>query len=58
MVAGIAGNVKMGKVVSIVVAGGYEDDDDRGDEFTYTGSGGSVFMLSLALQYLTNVFSY
>merc|ERR1712212_804302 len=25
---------------SIVLAGGYEDDADNGDEFTYTGSGG------------------
>ncbi|XP_047126276.1 E3 ubiquitin-protein ligase UHRF1 isoform X1 [Hydra vulgaris] len=25
---------------SIVLAGGYEDDTDEGDEFTYTGSGG------------------
>nr|XP_039255281.1 E3 ubiquitin-protein ligase UHRF1-like [Styela clava] len=25
---------------SIVLAGGYEDDEDNGEEFTYTGSGG------------------
>jgi E3 ubiquitin-protein ligase UHRF1 len=25
---------------SIVVSGGYEDDDDKGDEFIYTGAGG------------------
>ena len=25
---------------SIVLAGGYEDDTDNGDEFVYTGSGG------------------
>ena len=25
---------------SIVLAGGYEDDEDFGDEFTYTGAGG------------------
>lgn len=41
MVRGMAGSVQKGKVVSIVVAGGYEDDEDRGDEFTYTGSGGA-----------------
>lgn len=51
MVAGIAGNLSMGKVVSIVMAGGYEDDDDQGDEFVYTGSGGivrRVFVLVLS----------
>jgi hypothetical protein len=26
--------------MSIVLSGGYEDDVDNGDEFTYTGSGG------------------
>jgi len=38
-VAGIAGSEKKG-CQSIVLAGGYEDDEDNGDEFTYTGSGG------------------
>jgi hypothetical protein len=26
--------------MSLVLSGGYEDDVDNGDEFTYTGSGG------------------
>merc|ERR1712142_956694 len=38
-VGGIAGSAKIG-CPSIVLAGGYEDDEDNGDEFTYTGSGG------------------
>eukprot|EP00092_Neocalanus_flemingeri_P020389 GFUD01022087.1.p1 GENE.GFUD01022087.1~~GFUD01022087.1.p1 ORF type:complete len:755 (-),score=252.74 GFUD01022087.1:131-2395(-) len=38
-VAGIAGSAKIG-CPSIVLAGGYEDDQDDGEEFTYTGSGG------------------
>ena len=38
-VGGIAGTAKDG-CQSLVLAGGYEDDVDRGDEFTYTGSGG------------------
>merc|ERR1711887_334983 len=38
-VAGIAGRETEG-AFSIVLAGGYEDDVDNGDEFTYTGSGG------------------
>ena len=38
-VSGIAGSEKNGGCVSIVLAGGYEDDVDNGDEFTYTGSG-------------------
>jgi len=38
-VAGIAGKEKEG-AQSVVLAGGYEDDKDDGDEFTYTGSGG------------------
>eukprot|EP00090_Calanus_glacialis_P008127 TRINITY_DN16464_c0_g1_i4.p1 TRINITY_DN16464_c0_g1~~TRINITY_DN16464_c0_g1_i4.p1 ORF type:complete len:757 (-),score=288.61 TRINITY_DN16464_c0_g1_i4:194-2464(-) len=38
-VAGIAGSAKVG-CPSLVLAGGYEDDVDNGDEFTYTGSGG------------------
>jgi len=38
-VAGIAGRANEGSY-SIVLAGGYEDDTDDGDEFTYTGSGG------------------
>lgn len=25
---------------SIILSGGYEDDEDNGDEFTYTGAGG------------------
>merc|ERR1711915_697785 len=36
---GIAGTAKDG-CQSIVLAGGYEDDVDDGDSFTYTGSGG------------------
>ncbi|XP_023332891.1 E3 ubiquitin-protein ligase UHRF1 isoform X4 [Eurytemora carolleeae] len=43
-VAGIAGSAKgvMDKrgCQSIVLSGGYEDDVDNGDSFTYTGSGG------------------
>ncbi|RXG62368.1 E3 ubiquitin-protein ligase UHRF1 [Armadillidium vulgare] len=38
-VAGIHGRENSG-AYSIVLAGGYEDDEDRGEEFTYTGSGG------------------
>ena len=38
-VGGIAGTAKEG-CQSIVLAGGYEDDEDNGDVFTYTGSGG------------------
>lgn len=38
-VAGIHGRATEG-AFSLVMAGGYEDDVDHGDEFTYTGSGG------------------
>ncbi|XP_033117513.1 E3 ubiquitin-protein ligase UHRF1-like [Anneissia japonica] len=38
-VAGIHGRETEG-AYSIVLAGGYEDDEDNGEEFTYTGSGG------------------
>lgn len=38
-VAGIAGSAKTG-CPSLVLSGGYEDDIDNGEEFTYTGSGG------------------
>ncbi|CAL4066750.1 unnamed protein product, partial [Meganyctiphanes norvegica] len=38
-VAGIAGRGEEG-AYSVVLAGGYEDDVDDGDKFTYTGSGG------------------
>eukprot|EP00095_Tigriopus_kingsejongensis_P006810 maker-scaffold2587_size14210-snap-gene-0.5 protein:Tk06810 transcript:maker-scaffold2587_size14210-snap-gene-0.5-mRNA-1 annotation:"e3 ubiquitin-protein ligase uhrf1 isoform x3" len=38
-VAGIAGRPNDG-AYSIVLAGGYEDDVDNGDEFYYTGAGG------------------
>ncbi|XP_071800334.1 E3 ubiquitin-protein ligase UHRF1-like [Asterias amurensis] len=38
-VAGIHGREIEG-AYSIVLAGGYEDDEDRGEEFLYTGSGG------------------
>ncbi|GAB1600400.1 E3 ubiquitin-protein ligase UHRF1-like [Argonauta hians] len=38
-VAGIHGREDFG-AFSIVLSGGYEDDVDNGDEFTYTGSGG------------------
>ncbi|TRY62677.1 hypothetical protein TCAL_02058 [Tigriopus californicus] len=38
-VAGIAGRPTEG-AFSIVLAGGYEDDVDNGDEFYYTGAGG------------------
>ncbi|WP_410619514.1 YDG/SRA domain-containing protein [Amycolatopsis sp. cmx-8-4] len=37
--AGIVGTGKSG-AESIVSSGGYEDDDDRGDELIYTGHGG------------------
>jgi putative restriction endonuclease len=36
--AGIVGTGKLG-AESIVSSGGYEDDDDRGDELIYTGQG-------------------
>ena len=38
-VAGISGSEKEG-ADSIVLSGGYEDDEDRGDEIVYTGHGG------------------
>ncbi|KAJ2730993.1 hypothetical protein IW152_004871 [Coemansia sp. BCRC 34962] len=38
-VGGIAGSSTK-PAVSIVLAGGYPEDEDRGEEFTYTGSGG------------------
>ena len=38
-VAGIAGKAEEGSQ-SIVLAGGYEDDEDNGDTFLYTGEGG------------------
>jgi len=38
-VSGITGRGKTGSF-SIALAGGYEDDNDKGDEFVYTGSGG------------------
>ena len=38
-VAGIAGKAKE-ESQSIVLAGGYEDDEDFGDRFFYTGAGG------------------
>uniref|UniRef100_A0A3B4A9Y2 E3 ubiquitin-protein ligase UHRF n=1 Tax=Periophthalmus magnuspinnatus TaxID=409849 RepID=A0A3B4A9Y2_9GOBI len=38
-VGGIHGRVHDG-AYSLVLAGGFEDEVDRGDEFTYTGSGG------------------
>ena len=38
-IAGIAGRSSIG-CQSIVLAGGYEDDVDNGDKFSYTGSGG------------------
>ena len=38
-VSGIHGKESDG-AYSIVLAGGYEDDEDNGDEFFYTGSGG------------------
>ena len=37
--AGIHGRESEGSY-SIVLSGGYEDDEDDGDEFTYSGSGG------------------
>lgn len=38
-VAGIHGRENEGSY-SIVLSGGYEDDEDEGEEFTYSGSGG------------------
>jgi E3 ubiquitin-protein ligase UHRF1 len=38
-VAGIAGTEKIG-CPSLILSGGYEDDEDNGDTFTYTGAGG------------------
>ncbi|KAJ2273642.1 hypothetical protein GGH14_004327 [Coemansia sp. RSA 370] len=42
-VAGISGSAKK-PAVSIVLAGGYPEDIDRGEEFVYTGSGGYDFV--------------
>ncbi|OAD78800.1 hypothetical protein PHYBLDRAFT_140855 [Phycomyces blakesleeanus NRRL 1555(-)] len=39
-IAGISGSQSMGYVVSIVMSGEYPEDEDQGDEFVYTGSGG------------------
>jgi len=39
--AGIDGNKNEG-VSAIVLSGGYEDDEDLGDEIIYTGAGGNV----------------
>ncbi|KAJ3375989.1 E3 ubiquitin-protein ligase uhrf1 [Allomyces arbusculus] len=39
LVAGICGGTKTG-TVSIVVSGGYDDDEDHGEWFYYTGAGG------------------
>lgn len=39
MIAGISGSEKEG-ADSIVLSGGYEDDEDLGDEIVYTGHGG------------------
>ncbi|KIK65136.1 hypothetical protein GYMLUDRAFT_39529 [Collybiopsis luxurians FD-317 M1] len=39
--AGISGSVRDG-ARSIVLSGGYEDDGDKGDVITYTGTGGQV----------------
>ncbi|KAK0244459.1 PUA-like domain-containing protein [Armillaria nabsnona] len=38
--SGIFGTAKEGGAYSVVVSGGYEDDEDHGTYFTYTGSGG------------------
>ena len=38
-VGGIAGTEREG-CQSIVISGGYEDNVDDGEKFTYTGSGG------------------
>ena len=40
-VAGIAGSLNHGGADSIVVSGGYEDDEDRRDVIVYTGHGGN-----------------
>lgn len=37
--AGICGTAKLG-AESIVISGGYEDDEDHGDKIIYTGAGG------------------
>lgn len=38
--AGIFGTESVGGAISIVLAGGYEDDVDNGEDFIYTGAGG------------------
>ena len=48
-VSGIAGSEANGGCVSIVLGGGYEDDVDNGDEFTYTGSGKSLISVAKLL---------
>jgi putative restriction endonuclease len=40
LIGGISGTRAQG-TDSIVVSGGYEDDEDRGDEIIYTGAGGN-----------------
>ncbi len=37
--------------MSLVLSGGYEDDVDNGDEFTYTGSGGRELKGEMGLHF-------
>ncbi|KAF7722263.1 ubiquitin-like with PHD and RING finger domains 2 [Apophysomyces ossiformis] len=40
LIAGIHGSQNLGTVLSIVMSGKYPEDEDYGEEFIYTGSGG------------------
>lgn len=54
LVAGISGSESEG-ADSIVLSGGYEDDEDYGDEIIYTGAGGQENNRQVADQTLTRV---
>ena len=50
-VSGIAGSEKAGGCTSIVLGGGYEDDEDSGESFTYTGSGEFDILIFFSLTF-------
>lgn len=62
--SGIDGNEKEG-TAAIFLSGGYEDDEDQGEQIIYTGAGGNdqntkkkkCFIFYLNLHYATRFFS-
>ncbi|KAG6856132.1 hypothetical protein H0H87_007191 [Tephrocybe sp. NHM501043] len=52
-VAGISGSVTLG-AFSVVLSGGYADDDDQGDFVVYTGTGEFTFDVSNPITLLTH----